>query len=243
MPSPGFTRVCADYNGVSNCLVAAIEQKNPMRDLWRPVVLVALVLAVPTVPFLLFGADLERSTEDWLAEAESPERLALGVTGILATDVFLPIPSSFVNTFAGAKLGVFVGTFAAWLGMTMGACLGFALARWFGRPLVEWMVRPDEVGRLERAGERFGPQLVIITRALPVLAEATVLLLGSTRLEWRRFFPAMALSNLGLAVVYAVFGFFAKQQGMIVVALAASIALPVLAATIARKLLTREPAH
>jgi 3-dehydroquinate synthase len=144
-----------------------------------------------------------------------------------------------VNTFAGAQLGVAGGTLTAWLGMTLGASFGFALARWLGRPLVEWMISADDLPRVAEASRRFGPQLVVITRALPVLAEATVLLLGSARLEWRRFLPAMALSNLGLAVVYAAFGYYARQQGMVVVALAVSIALPVLAATIARRLLSR----
>lgn len=214
-----------------------------MADLWRPVALVALVLAVPIAPFLLFGADLERATEAWLSQARSPGWVALAVTGILATDVFLPVPSSFVNTLAGAQLGIAAGTLAAWLGMCLGATGGFALARWLGPPLAQWMVGKEDLDRLRRASQRFGPQLIVLTRALPVLAEATVLLLGSTRVGWRQFFPAMALSNLGLAVVYATFGQFARQQGMVVIALAASIALPVLAATIARSVMKRRVPH
>lgn len=211
-----------------------------MQALWRPIALLALLLAVPIIPFALFGAGFETATQQWLERAHSPVRIALLVTAILATDIVLPIPSSFVNTYAGAQLGIPWGALAAWVGMTLGACGGFGLARWFGRPLVERWITPVELLRMEAASARFGPHLLVITRALPVLAEATVLFLGSTGLAWRRFLPAVALSNLGLAVVYAAFGYLAREQGMVAVALVASIALPLLAATIARKLL---PAH
>jgi len=75
---------------------------------------------------------------------------------------------------------------------------------------------------------------------MPVLAEAAVLLMGTARLSWRQFFPAVALSNLGIAPVYAVLGHFARSQGQFAWALAASIALPVLATTMARWLLPRK---
>lgn len=208
-----------------------------MAILWRPILLVALLLAVPIVPFALFGDRLEDAMTGWLERTQSPGRVSLAVAGILATDVFLPVPSSFVNTFAGAQLGVLLGTLAAWTGMTLGSLLGFGIARWCGPPLAARLVAADELARLERASDRFGPLLVVITRALPVLAEATVLYLGSTRLSWGRFMPAMAISNLGLAAVYATFGHFARQQGMVAVALAVSIALPLAAAAIARQAL------
>ncbi|MBL9123641.1 MAG: VTT domain-containing protein [Planctomycetaceae bacterium] len=208
-----------------------------MRTLWRPLAFVAFLLAVPVVPFLLFGPSLERTTETWLERTESPALVALSVVGILATDVLLPIPSSFVNTYAGAQLGIPLGAAAAWLGMTLGASGGFLLARWCGQPLVERWIAPDELARIEGASRRFGPSLVVVTRALPVLAEATVLFLGGTGLAWRRYWPAMALANLGLAVVYAAFGYLAREQGMVAIALVASIALPLVAATIARWLL------
>jgi hypothetical protein len=43
------------------------------------------------------------------------------------------------------------------------------------------------------------------------------------------------LSNLGIALVYSVLGHLARGQGHLPLALASSIALPLLAATIARR--------
>ena len=94
---------------------------------------------------------------------------------------------------------------------------------------------------MDQLARQYGPRILIMTRALPVLAEASVLLLGTTRLAWRRFLPAVMLSNLGIAAVYAVLGQLAKTQGELPLALAASIALPLAATTLARRFLRPRP--
>jgi hypothetical protein len=55
-----------------------------------------------------------------------------------------------------------------------------------------------------------------------------VLLVGMHGLSWRRFLPPVLLSNLGLAIAYAWFGQFAERHQWLPLALAVSIALPVL---------------
>ena len=79
--------------------------------------------------------------------------------------------------------------------------------------------------------------MLIVTRPLPLLAEAAVLLTGVSGLSWRWFLPCVMLSNLGIALVYSTLGRLAYAQGHLLVALAASIALPILATTIARHVL------
>jgi uncharacterized membrane protein YdjX (TVP38/TMEM64 family) len=90
---------------------------------------------------------------------------------------------------------------------------------------------------MDAASRHYGAWVLVATRPLPVLAEAAVLFLGATHLSWRRFLPAVMLSNLGIAAVYSVLGHLARSQGELPLALAASIALPLLAATMARWLL------
>ena len=202
------------------------------------------VLAVPIVPFLLFGAQVEAGLTAWKEHPPAPWIVALVVVGLLATDVFLPIPSSLVSTLAGWQLGVFGGALASWLGMSLGALIGFLLARWCGQPLVAWLTRPDDLARTNRLAERFGPLLIVLGRGVPVLAEATVLLCGMHGLSWRRFLPPVLLSNLGLAIAYAAFGQIAEQHQWLPLALAVSIALPVVMLALFRALAkdTGEPA-
>jgi len=207
-----------------------------MRGLMRPALLITLLLLIPVVPFLWFGEALEARIGQWLDPPPSAGIIAVMTFGILAADIFLPVPSSLVSTAAGAELGIPLATMASWAGLSAGNVLGFAVARRFGRPLAFRFAKPADLEGLEMLSARFGPRLLVLTRALPVLAEAAVLLVGAMRLGWREFLPPILLSNLGLSLAYATLGRYAQAQGQLPLALAASIALPLLAATMARRL-------
>jgi uncharacterized membrane protein YdjX (TVP38/TMEM64 family) len=198
---------------------------------------VVVALLVPIVPFLGFGDALDQRISNWLDPPPSPAVIAAGTVGVLSLDVLLPVPSSLVSTIAGAQLGIVVGTAITWLGMTFGALLGFGLARLLGRPLAERFSDAEDLSRMDRLAATHGAWILVMTRALPVLAEAAVLVLGTTLLDWRRFLPPVVLSNLGIAAVYAVLGHYARQQEALPLALAASIAVPVLATGVVRWLL------
>ncbi len=206
-----------------------------MRDLWRSLLMIAAVLLVPIVPFLLWGEHLEQLVRDWSERPKSQLMTAGLVVATLGTDVFLPIPSSFVSTLAGARLGTVLATGASWTGMTLGASLGFAIARTWGRPLAAWFSSADELNQMQQLSDRLGPSVLVFTRALPVLAEAAVLLAGVHQLTWRRFLPPVVLSNLGIAWAYSAFGSFAEQNQWIAPALGISIALPLILMAAARR--------
>jgi uncharacterized membrane protein YdjX (TVP38/TMEM64 family) len=206
-----------------------------MSELVRWSIVITLVLLAPVVPFLLFGDWAEARITHWLDETLSTEATAGIVVGVLASDILLPVPSSFVSTLAGSRLGVAVGAAVIWIGMTAGCILGFALARWLGRPLALRFSSAADLQRMEALAQRGGPLILALTRPLPVLAEASVLLVGAIGLSWRQFLPVVCLANLGLAVAYAALGYWAHEQGNLPVALAASIIVPVLATFVARR--------
>lgn len=205
-----------------------------MQPLFRWSLVVLVVLAIPVVPFVAFGARAERWIHARLDDSVSSAQAFAFVTGVLATDVFLPVPSSAVSTFGGQRLGIVRGILASWTGMTFGAIAAFSIARRWGKPLAERVAGPQEYLRMERLAEHHGARLIVLTRALPVLAEAAVLVLGATRLGWRSFLPAAMLSNLGLSAVYATFGALSREAGVELTALIASIAIPLIAAGIAK---------
>jgi membrane protein DedA with SNARE-associated domain len=205
-----------------------------VRDLLRPMLPMIVVLAIPIVPFLLFGERVEDWIHAWRQNPPSAPVVAGVVVGLLACDVFLPIPSSVVSTLAGTQLGWLAGTAASWLGMSLGAVIGFAVARWFGMPLVTRMTRPDDLARTTRLVDRLGVAILILGRGVPVLAEATVLSLGMNGFAWRKFLPPVLLANLGLSLAYSVFGEFAERYHILPAALAFAVALPVLLAALFR---------
>jgi len=206
-----------------------------MRGFWQPLFWIVLALAVPIVAFLSFGEVLEAKISDWLDPPPAPAMIAALTIAVLSSDILLPIPSSLVSTMAGAQLGIVPATLASWVGMTLGAMLGFQLARTCGRPLAARLSAPEDLDRMDRLAQRYGPSILVISRALPVLAEAAVLLMGLTQLSWRQFLLPVMLSNLGIAVVYSVLGHLASDSGELPLALGASIALPLLSTTIARR--------
>jgi uncharacterized membrane protein YdjX (TVP38/TMEM64 family) len=202
------------------------------RGFIRQLLLIATLLAIPVVPFLLFGQRLEASITDWLSVELSPRTVAVAVFGLLASDILLPVPSSVVITFAGRMLGFWSGAGAAWCGMTAGAVIAFWLGRVFGRPLARRLSGDRELTRTDALVSRWGVFVLVLARPIPVLAEASVLLMGTTRLVWWRFLIAVGLSNFGIAAAYAALG----NRVQLPVAIAASIALPLLTAAIARGL-------
>ena len=189
---------------------------------------------MPIVPFLGFGEALEAKIAAWFDSPPEPAIVAIATVALLASDLLLPVPSSLVSTLTGFQLGMIAGTAASWLGMTLGAIIGFYLARKFGRAIAARLSSADDLARMDQVAEHYGFWVVIFTRPLPVLAEAAVLLLGTTELAWRPFLSAVMLSNVGIALVYSALGQVAQSQGQLPLALGASIALPVLAATITR---------
>ncbi len=210
-----------------------------MRRIARPFILITLVLLVPVVPFVIAGDRVEAWALGWLDPPPAPWMVATATAAILASDIFLPVPSSLVSTLAGAQLGILAGTIASWIGLTAGGAVGFGLARYCGRPLVRRLCSAADLEAVDAAGGRLGIWLLAASRPLPVLAEATVLLLGTTELSWRRFLPTLALSNLGLALVYSVVGSLAYDRSAMPLALTASIALPLSAAATVRVRWTR----
>jgi uncharacterized membrane protein YdjX (TVP38/TMEM64 family) len=213
---------------------------SSMSRLFRTLLLITLVLLVPVLPLLLLGGSRDREIEQWMQRFQSPTGTAVVVVGLLSADVLLPVPSSIVSTIAGARLGPVTGTVASWLGMTLGATLGFAVARIWGRPLAVRLSGEKELRRVEILSSRYGPAILALTRALPILAEASVLLMGLHRLSWWRFVLPVALANLGISVGYAALGHVAHQNHWFPAALGVAMAVPVIVVAVVWRWMPKE---
>jgi len=210
-----------------------------VRELFRTLPLMCVVLLVPVLPFLFFGGQFEDWLRGFADDPPSPAVTSMWVIGLLATDIFLPIPSSVISTLSGWQLGWMAGTLATWVGMNLGAVFGFALARRYGQAFALWFTKPEDLDRMHGISDRFGPTVLVLTRAMPVFAEASVLIAGIHRLSWRKFTPAIVLSNLGIAVAYSALGDYAERHQWLPLALGVAIACPVLVAAVAKRYLPK----
>ncbi|WP_075085534.1 TVP38/TMEM64 family protein [Mariniblastus fucicola] len=197
----------------------------------RLLLLIVGVLLIPIVPFILLGSWFEPWLETLLAgtaiDASPP--LAFGsVVGILAIDILLPIPSSAVCTFAGKQLGGATGTVACWIGLNLSAGIGYWIGAAYGRPIAVKFSDEETLKRLESFDKRSSIVCLVLCRSLPIIAEASVLLMGMKKLSWTAFWPAVLLSNLGIAAALCWLGAFSAKANWFPLAMGISVAVPLL---------------
>lgn len=198
-----------------------------MRRATSLLVVVAIAAAlVPLVPFLLFGTRLDTLVAGWLDPPPPRPVMALFETGILAADLLLPVPSSVVATFGGARLGVAVGSLCAWTGMTLGAVVGWWIGRRAGSRALERLDEGDR-GAIDRAGARLGPLLVLLTRPLPLVSEAAALAAGGAGMPLRTFFAAAAAGNAVIAIAWSALGAAGGDGEALSTALLVALLVPV----------------
>lgn len=205
-----------------------VSVRTPARRI-AEAVLFAGLLAVFIVPFVLF----EETMLAWVAWLRASDlalaTLGAALTGLLVADIFAPVPSSLIGVVLGGTFGAAGGTLLCWLGLMGGVLVGYAAGRRLGRPLVRAAAGPADLEVLDRLVARHGLWALVLLRAVPVLAEASVIVAGAARLRPARFTAVMALSNLGVSLVYAQLGALGLQAGSMLMALAGAIAVPAIA--------------
>ncbi len=156
----------------------------------RQLVVIITALLIPILPFVIIG---ELPGERWLSAVDD-NALLFGLTGsgLLALDIFLPIPSSILGTILGARLGFWPGTLCTWTGLVAGNLLGFAVARFASGRFRSWM--PAFPKTTTQA-------LVFLSRPVPIVAEAVSFAAGATRMPVLHFFLLSAAGNAIYAVV------------------------------------------
>jgi uncharacterized membrane protein YdjX (TVP38/TMEM64 family) len=189
----------------------------------------ALLLALVLVPFALFGADLDAQARRFLSARPPAWQVSWVLGGLLAGDILLPVPSSLVSTAAGGLLGFWGGLATNWVGMMVGCAVGYGLGTRAGTAALRRMAGEAEVERLSRASERLGPWFLLVFRAVPVLAESSLVFAGTSRMPRKRFFTVCALSNLGVSATYAALGATAAELESFLVLFAGMVLVPGLA--------------
>ncbi len=178
-----------------------------MRKFW--IIAIPLLLAVPLVPFAVFGEF------DGLGILDHPSPYYLFFIGILllASDIIAPLPSSLVAVFLGTKLGLFYGTVSIFSGLMIGSLIGFGLGWYPGNVLAKSLLPSDQKTSIDIFEHRISYWVLVLCRSIPILAESSVIAAGTARLRPTNTFAVLALSNLLLAVVYAFFGVWGGANG------------------------------
>lgn len=204
--------------------------KNASSLFW----MIVLALAVPTIPFLLLGWWLEPAIESLArsAAAMQPWQSVSVIIFGLAIDIFLPVPSSVLLTFAGQSLGAWQGTLVGWVGLNLSAAIGFWTSRKFGPWVMGRFSSTAAVEDVQQLNRWSVWWTLIACRPLPILAEASVLLAGVNRVPLMQFWLPVLLANLIIAVAYSWLGEFSSKNDWFISAVIVSMVLPMMFITL-----------
>lgn len=195
-----------------------------MKWLWLTLALIALIL----VPFFLFEEYFTGLAERVTSGQVSTPLAVSVIGGLLALDVLLPVPSSIVSAAAGVLLGFWLGAAVVWIAMMISCVLAYAIGARSSR-LARRIVGDESLQRAGDVAARYGAAAIAICRPVPVLAEASVIAAGLTRVPLRRFLAVCAWSNVGVAVVYAAIGAFAMSVNSFLLAFLGAMLVPAVA--------------
>jgi membrane protein DedA with SNARE-associated domain len=118
--------------------------------------------------------------------------------------------------------------------MMVGSAGAWWLGRSVGRAGLLRFMGPGELARAEGVTARFGGAALVLSRPVPVLAEATSLLAGACGMPFRRAMLLSALSNAGISAAYAAVGAYSQHADSFLLAFAGAIGLPGIAMLVAR---------
>ena len=182
---------------------------------WRALALFLLISAVVLATFLLWGDRIDAWLREVVARAADDRALVAAILFlVLASDIFLPVPSSLASTTCGLVLGPWLGFAVSFLAMSASAASGYALGR-FASGAAARIVGASDMAALREFQRRTGPWTLLALRPVPVLAEASAVFAGIGRLPVGPAALQLALGNAVVSLVYVLVGacFADAEQG------------------------------
>jgi uncharacterized membrane protein YdjX (TVP38/TMEM64 family) len=137
------------------------------RQWWRPLVLLALVIAILVLGRFLGLGDKLGALRDWIKGLGAMGPLVFILIYVAA--VVAALPASPISVAAAALFGSLWGVIFINIGATLGAALAFLLGRYFARDaVVNWLGKKEKFRRLDQLTEKHGAIIVALTRLVPI---------------------------------------------------------------------------
>jgi uncharacterized membrane protein YdjX (TVP38/TMEM64 family) len=132
---------------------------------------------------------------------------------LLASDVFFSVPTVFLVTSAGYLLGFRWGFVASVGGMFASGLIARLLCLLFGKRILKWVLGDDEkISEVHMLFRRFGSGVLLVSRALPMLPEATSCMSGINRMKWGTFVLYYLLGTVPYAAVLVYLGSVSSRE-------------------------------
>lgn len=180
-----------------------------MKSLLKVMLALGCLFALTFVAGNLLGILTIENADRWLEWAQEVDPvLVFGlVVLLLFADLFVAVPTLTITILAGFLIGFPDGGFAAFLGMSLAAGSGYLLSRRWGERGVAALVKdPSERAKLATMFHDFGPAMILLSRAAPILPEVTACMAGATRMPVARFVAFFVASALPYSLIASFAG-------------------------------------
>jgi uncharacterized membrane protein YdjX (TVP38/TMEM64 family) len=161
-----------------------------------------------------------------------PWAWAAGI-GLLAADLFLPVPGTIVMSALGLIYGTLLGGLVAATGSILAGLFGYGVGRLVGERTARKLLgdRDFEKGRLLFA--RGGGAVIALSRAIPILPEALACTAGLVRMPFHSFLASLACGSIPVGFLFAWIGSVGRDAPAW--AIAFSIGVPAILWLVARR--------
>ena len=158
-----------------------------------------------------------------------PGYLALVVIGLLFADLFITVPTMTVSILAGNFLGWPIGVTATISGLFLAGITGYGISRIFGGRLLNRVYKDRaRLAEVHNNFSAYGPIILILSRAVPMLPEISCCMAGATRMPFYKFLTLYALGTIPYALITTYVGSIStvdKPTPAIVAAIGISLTL------------------
>jgi uncharacterized membrane protein YdjX (TVP38/TMEM64 family) len=227
----------------------------------KPAIQRIAVIATLVLAGVLAWRYIPRDSAQW--ERITDEVRGLGAWGpVLLAAVYVPasvllIPGSWLSLAGGFAFGMLKALAAVSAGSTVGACAAFLVSRFLLRGWIERrLANSPRLRALDRAVEREGFKIVLLTRLSPILPFGVLnYAFGATKISFGRYALASWIGMLPGTLLYCSLGSAARRladlaageatagpwrQGLFFVGLAATAAVTYIVTRLAARALRDE---
>lgn len=180
-----------------------------MKPLLKVLLIVASLFASTFLLVKFTGLLTIEQIEGWLIQAKELSPLYVGsiVAILLFADLFIAVPTLTITLLSGYFLGHIYGALAAFVGVLLAGVCGYVLSRYFGNNILSFLLK-DESKRNEaiHTFQTHGFAMILLSRAMPILPEASACLSGMTKMPFSKFLLGWLVSSVPYISIAAYAG-------------------------------------
>lgn len=180
-----------------------------MKDLFKIMLTLAIIFASTFLILKATGVLTVEEIKQYIVDAHNTNKLylVLIIVILLFLDLFIAIPTMSVAILSGYFLGWKLGLVATITGFYLAGVTGYFLSLIYGNRLLNFIYKDKKrLEDIEKTFFEYGPIILIISRATPILPEVSCCMAGATRMSFMKFILMYSLGTIPYAIIITYAG-------------------------------------